>query len=143
MAVHIEVFTFNPFQENSYVLYDDKKNCVIIDPGCYEKEEEQVLLNFIKSNDLSPLALLNTHAHIDHVLGNNFILENYSIEHYLHNDDLTTLNAVPNYAVATAQIRAQHDNRVRRLFSCIIKYIIAGCSMYVYLQTNFKISILI
>lgn len=98
MAVHIEVFTFNPFQENTYVLYDDKKNCVIIDPGCYEKEEEQALLNFIKSNDLAPSALLNTHAHIDHVLGNSFILDNYSIDHYLHNDDLTTLKAVPNYA---------------------------------------------
>ena len=43
-------------------------------------------------------------------------------------------NAVPNYAIATAQIRAQHDNRVRRLFSCIMNYILAGCSIYIYLQ---------
>jgi hydroxyacylglutathione hydrolase len=98
MALHIEIFTFNPFQENTYIIYDDLKNCVIIDPGCYEKEEEQALLNFIKANDLIPTALLNTHAHIDHVLGNNFVLENYSIDYYLHNEDLNTLNAVPNYA---------------------------------------------
>ena len=47
-------------------------------------------------------------------------------------------NAVPNYAIATAQIRAQHDNRVRRLFSCIMNYILAGCSIYIYLQNNFN-----
>ena len=47
-------------------------------------------------------------------------------------------NAVPNYAVATAQVRAQHDNRVRRLFSCIMNYILAGCSIYIYLQNNFN-----
>ena len=98
MAVHIEVFTFNPFQENSYVIYDDAKNCVIIDPGCYEREEEQQLLSFIQSNQLMPVALLNTHAHIDHVLGNNFVLENYSIDHYLHQEDVKTLEAVSNYA---------------------------------------------
>jgi len=98
MAVHIEVFTFNPFQENSYVIYDDAKNCVIIDPGCYEREEEQQLLSFIQSNQLMPVALLNTHAHIDHVLGNNFVLENYSIDHYLHQEDIKTLEAVSNYA---------------------------------------------
>ena len=98
MAVHIKVFPFNPFQENTYIVYDDKKNCVIIDPGCYEREEEEELLRFINDNKLIPCALLNTHAHIDHVLGNSFVQENFKLDYYLHSEDLKTLNAVPNYA---------------------------------------------
>ena len=98
MALHIEVFPFNPFQENSYIISDDKKNCVIIDPGCYDREEEEALLSYINDNGLTPLALLNTHAHIDHVLGNNFVLENFKIDYYMHSEDLVTLNSVPNYA---------------------------------------------
>ena len=100
MAIHIEVFPFNPFQENTYVISDDNKNCVIIDPGCYEREEEQTLLAYINDNGLTPLALLNTHAHIDHVLGNSYIIEKFKLDYYLHTDDIATLNAVPNYAHA-------------------------------------------
>ncbi len=96
--LYIDIFTFNQFQENTYVVSDEQKNCVIIDPGCYEKEEEESILAFIKENDLKPLALLNTHAHIDHVLGNSFILNEFQLDYYLHSEDLPTLNAVSNYA---------------------------------------------
>ena len=60
MAVRVQHFTFNPFQENTYLLIDDQKNCVIIDPGCYEQSEKEQLLHYIKDNNLTPLALLNT-----------------------------------------------------------------------------------
>jgi glyoxylase-like metal-dependent hydrolase (beta-lactamase superfamily II) len=98
MALHIDIFTFNPFQENTYIISDDQKNCVIIDPGCYEEHEEEALLTFINKRQLKPLALLNTHAHIDHVLGNSFVLDKFKIDHYLHSEDLITLNSVPKYA---------------------------------------------
>lgn len=98
MKLHIQHFTFNPFQENTYVVFSDNGDAVIIDPGCYEKHEEDELIAFIDSNNLKPLALLNTHAHIDHVLGNAFIIEKYNLDYYLHPSDLLTLNAVPNYA---------------------------------------------
>lgn len=98
MKLHIQQFTFNPFQENTYVVYTDSGDAVIIDPGCYEKQEEDQLAEFIAANHLRPLALLNTHAHIDHVLGNAFIIEKYTIDYYLHTDDLLTLNAVSSYA---------------------------------------------
>lgn len=98
MKLHIQHFTFNPFQENTYVVFSDNGDAVIIDPGCYEKHEEDELIAFIDSNNLKPLALLNTHAHIDHVLGNSFIIEKYNLDYYLHPSDLLTLNAVPNYA---------------------------------------------
>lgn len=96
--ISVQKFSFNGFQENTYVVFDQLKNCVIIDPGCYERHEEQELLAFINDNDLSPVALLNTHAHIDHVLGNQFVLDTYSIPFYLHENDLNTLHSVENYA---------------------------------------------
>lgn len=98
MKLHVQQFTFNPFQENTYVVYSDSKDAVIIDPGCYERHEENELSEFIASNGLNVLALLNTHAHIDHVLGNAFVVEQYAVDFYLHPFDLATLNTVPNYA---------------------------------------------
>ncbi|HNC32031.1 MAG TPA: MBL fold metallo-hydrolase, partial [Cyclobacteriaceae bacterium] len=67
--LQIKKFTFNPFAENTYVLFDNSKECVVIDPGCYEKSEQQELIEFIESNGLVVKKLLNTHCHIDHVLG--------------------------------------------------------------------------
>lgn len=91
-------FTFNPFQENTYIVSDNNNNCVIIDPGCYTTEEKKELVDFISENQLKPIALLNTHCHIDHVLGNAFVMEKYNIELSIHEGDLVTLNSVPNYA---------------------------------------------
>lgn len=97
MALQIKKFTFNGFQENTYIVYNEK-SCVIIDPGCYESYEKKELVDFIASNNLTPKALLLTHAHIDHVLGCSFVLSKYNIDFYIHKDDVFTLNAVPNYA---------------------------------------------
>jgi len=94
----VKKFTFNGFQENTYIVYTETGNCVIIDPGCFTKEEEQELVDFIMENELNPLALLNTHAHIDHVLGNSFVLSQFKIPYYLHTDDLLTLKSVDSYA---------------------------------------------
>ncbi|PCI96386.1 MAG: MBL fold hydrolase [Flavobacteriales bacterium] len=95
--INIHYFTFNGFQENTYILYDDTKECVIIDPGCYSNEEEQVLANFISENELTPVKLLNTHCHIDHVLGNNFVASKYNIGLEMHEKDLQTLRVTPEY----------------------------------------------
>jgi hydroxyacylglutathione hydrolase len=98
MGTFIKVFTFNQFQENSYLIYDDAKNCIIIDPGCYERHEQQELVDFIAGKELNVKALLNTHAHIDHVLGNAFVIDKYKVPFYMHPLDIPTLKAVPNYA---------------------------------------------
>ena len=97
MGVSIEKMTFNPFQENTYIIHDDT-SCVIIDPGCYEREEQNALVDFIESKKLTPVALLLTHAHIDHVLGCAFVLSKYNIDFFMHKDDSETLNSVVNYA---------------------------------------------
>lgn len=96
MQVH--KFTFNAFQENTYIVADEANNCVIIDPGCYTAEERRELFDFIEKNALQPLAVLNTHAHIDHILGNAAVIEKYAIPFYMHQEDLTTLRAVAGYA---------------------------------------------
>lgn len=94
----IEVFEFNPFQENTLVLYDETGECVIIDPGCAERYEENLLSNFITEKKLTVKYLLNTHCHIDHVLGNAFVKEKYKVPLLIHKDDLQTLRSVKVYA---------------------------------------------
>ncbi|MBL4594487.1 MAG: MBL fold metallo-hydrolase [Flavobacteriales bacterium] len=95
--ISIHYFTFNGFQENTYILFDEIKECVIIDPGCYSNEEEQELDKFITENELIPVKLLNTHCHIDHVLGNSFVASKYNIGLEIHENDLPTLHATPEY----------------------------------------------
>ena len=91
-------FTFNPFSENTYLLHDATNECVIVDPGCYEPAEQQALRQFIEDKGLKVVLLVNTHAHIDHVLGNQFVLDTYKVPFLLHEADLPTLRAVPTYA---------------------------------------------
>lgn len=89
--VFIEKFTFNPFKENTYILFDETKECLIIDPGCYTKDEKKQLLNFIEKNKLIPVQLLNTHCHIDHVLGNYIISNNYELKLAAHQLEVPVL----------------------------------------------------
>lgn len=98
MGVKVASFQFNAFQENTFIVWDSQHNCVIIDPGCYEKHEEEELFNFIDDNQLKPIALLNTHAHIDHILGNASVKSKYNLPFYLHKEDLNTLRSVASYA---------------------------------------------
>ena len=92
----IKSFCFNPFQENTYVVYDETKNCIIIDPGCYTELEKIELKRFITSEGLKPVKLINTHCHIDHILGNKFVSELWSLELYIHKDDLPLLENAGN-----------------------------------------------
>ncbi len=94
----VKVFVFNAFQENTYVLYDETHECVIVDPGCADAEERTELENFIRTSNLSVKLLLNTHCHIDHVLGNAFVKEKYGVNFLMHEADLPVLKAVKVYA---------------------------------------------
>lgn len=96
--IHIHSFVCNPYQENTYVLHDDDGVCAIIDPGMYGTAEEQALQEFIEENGLRPELLLNTHCHIDHVLGNHFIHEQYRLLPLFHENELPLLVEVQHYA---------------------------------------------
>lgn len=82
--MEVQKFTFNPFQENSYVLFDETKECVIIDPGCSNSQERDELFKFIDKYALKPQYVLNTHCHIDHMLGVSDCLEKYNVNFYAH-----------------------------------------------------------
>ena len=81
-----ESFVFNPFSENTYVVYDDTKECVIIDPGCSNQAEEDRLFGFIDSHQLKPQIIINTHGHVDHVVGNPAVKKRYGIKVAAHPD---------------------------------------------------------
>jgi glyoxylase-like metal-dependent hydrolase (beta-lactamase superfamily II) len=97
--LQIKHFEFNPFQENTYVLYDDEtRSCIIIDPGCSNKQEEDQLKTFIADNHLSVNHLINTHCHIDHVLGNAFVKRTFGVKLFIHKIEGPILRAVKTYA---------------------------------------------
>lgn len=82
--LQVAVFTFNPFQENTYVLINEDKECWIIDPGMYGADEEKVMFDFIEQESLKPQQILNTHAHIDHVFGIDALKQRYKIPFGMH-----------------------------------------------------------
>lgn len=90
--MQLQSFTFGPFQENTVVLYDESKECVIIDPGCYSSAEKTALQRFIAGNGLKPVLLLNTHCHVDHIAGNAFVYDTFGLKPLIHKDDLIILN---------------------------------------------------
>lgn len=85
--MNIQTFEFNPVSENTYVLYDETKECVIVDAGCFFPEEKAELAHFIESNDLQVKHIINTHLHFDHVLGLNFVLDKYNLPLEAHKGD--------------------------------------------------------
>ncbi len=94
----IQTFTFNAFSENTYVVSDETREAVVIDPGCYTRDEQLQLSTFIEIHNLKIKLLLNTHCHIDHVLGNDFVKDKYKVPLLIHQIEEPQLRAVKNYA---------------------------------------------
>ena len=80
--LHIQQFIFNPFGENSSVVWDDKGNCAFIDPG-YEDAEREQLVAFVESNGLEPVCIMLTHGHFDHIYGLADLVKTYGIPVYM------------------------------------------------------------
>ena len=76
----IKVFVFNPVQENTYLLYDETKEAVIIDCGAQTNNEKKQLSDFINETGLTLKHVLNTHLHFDHVMGNDYLFETYGLK---------------------------------------------------------------
>jgi hydroxyacylglutathione hydrolase len=93
--VNILSFTFGPFQENTFVLFDETKEGVIIDPGCYGELEETGLKQAIEDEGIKLKHLLNTHCHLDHIAGNAFIHETFGLPVTMHKLDLPTFEMAP------------------------------------------------
>lgn len=98
--LQIQPFVFNAYQENTYVLSDETKECLIIDPGCYTQTEQRLLSDYIEQNELKVVKLLNTHGHIDHMLGNYFVKDRYQVPFLTHQKVIAELEAVVSYGMA-------------------------------------------
>jgi len=94
----VKVFPNNPFQENTHIVYDETGECAIVDAGMDNATEQNAVVNFIKENNLKPVLLLNTHCHIDHILGNKFIFDMYGLKPQFHEGEVHLLEAGVAYA---------------------------------------------
>jgi len=97
--MEVKTFIFNDFYENTFVLYDTTGECIIVDAGCYSVAERETLVKFIADNKLTLKYLVNTHCHVDHVLGINYLKE------YYHVDFLA--NTYEQYLLANVGIHGQ------------------------------------
>lgn len=91
----VKSFVFSPIQENTYLLYNEFNECLVIDPGCYFPEEQDELRGFITQSSLKPRMLLNTHCHLDHVFGNKFVAETWELTLQLHEKEKPLLDYAP------------------------------------------------
>lgn len=96
----IKKFTFNPFSENTYIVSDDHKIAAIFDPGMSNEGERQAVVEYLIDNELELKLLVNTHCHIDHILGNQFIADKFHLKLYSHEKENLTLS----YAEQSAQM---------------------------------------
>ena len=94
----IKSFTFNPYQENTYLIFDDSKEAVVIDPGNYEAYENESISKFIDENKLQLKKIILTHCHIDHCLGNKYLNEKYGAELLIPFDERDLYKNVENIA---------------------------------------------
>lgn len=94
----IKSFTFNPFQENTYLIYDESREAALIDPGCFTISEKRELEDFIIFENLKVTQLLNTHCHIDHVLGNAWAIKKFGVSLQIHPNEASVLKSVEVYA---------------------------------------------
>lgn len=93
--INIKTLVFNHFMENTYVLYDETGECIIVDAGCYELDEKKEIEDFIGENELKPVKLVNTHCHVDHVLGVSYLKQKYGIPFIIHSLEKALLNNTP------------------------------------------------
>lgn len=95
----LQSFSFNAFQENTYVIYNEKKQCWIVDPGMYASEEVSQFCKYIDDNNLKPIAIINTHAHLDHIFGVNALKAKYNIPFCIHKSDMPVLKGAAGSAM--------------------------------------------
>ena len=84
---YLEKFVFNAFQVNTYLVWDDSGECIIIDPAFQDENERERLTGFLTENSLSPVRILNTHCHIDHLLGIPEMKQVYNIPFHCHREE--------------------------------------------------------
>lgn len=113
--LHSKTFTVNPFQENTYLIYNDNGQAVIVDPGFYGRDEEKLLSDYLETNHLELTRCLLTHAHLDHIFGCRYIFERYGLQPELHQDGRPVYESAASTA-AMYGVRMQEPPPVNYVF---------------------------
>ena len=97
--IELKLFVFNDFQENSFIISDETGECILIDPGCNSQTEFLIIQDFISANNLNPVKIVNTHCHIDHILGISYLKKHYNISFWAHHDEQMLLDTSSEYSM--------------------------------------------
>jgi len=97
--IQVQVITLNPFGVNGYIVYDETLEAILVDVACNSRHEEKLVIEFIGQQGIKPVAIINTHGHLDHICGNNFLSVHYNIPVWMHTAD--------NFLVQTSLIHAR------------------------------------
>ncbi len=95
--IQLKKFTFNPVQENTFVLFDETGECIIIDAGCYFENERLELDRFIAEKQLKPVRLINTHCHFDHIMGITHCRTKYHLKFEIHPDEISLVEEASSH----------------------------------------------
>lgn len=96
--LNVNFFTFNAFDENTYIISNAKKECWIVDPGMYHQEEIDQMIAYITDKQLQPKAIINTHAHIDHIFGVKSLVDKYQIPFGIHEKEQPVIDRAADAA---------------------------------------------
>ena len=119
--MQIKKFTFNPVQENTFIIYDETGECVIIDAGCYFEYEREELDAFISKKRLKPVRLINTHCHFDHIMGVTHCRTRYNLQFEIHPDEAPLVEqavshgdlfAIPVDSIEPADLFFQENDQI-------------------------------
>jgi hydroxyacylglutathione hydrolase len=94
--LQVKSFVFSPLYENTYVLYDETQEAVVVDPGCLTQSEKEELKTFIDEQKLLVKAVLLTHAHLDHVFGVAYVKRIFGVKAHMHRLEIPILAEVEN-----------------------------------------------
>lgn len=97
--LQLQSFTFNPFQENTYLIVNEKNHCWVVDPGMYDTRETNYLFEHIRQHGLIPQAIINTHSHLDHIFGVQACKDAYGIPFLMHEKDMPVLQSAKGSAM--------------------------------------------
>lgn len=98
MSLNVKKLIYNAFQVNTYVVYHENGEALIVDPACYSPQEQQGLSAFIEENNLQVKFVINTHNHVDHLLGNGYVFQRYGIKPMIHEAGKVFFDSMLAYA---------------------------------------------
>lgn len=117
--LNIQRFICNPLRENTYIVSDESKECVIIDCGAYYEPEKEAIREYIKSNGLMPKHNIATHGHVDHHLGDKFIFDTWGLKPEVATADQTFIKRMPEQAQAICGLEGLTDDDFVSVGRCL------------------------